>query len=350
MRVLVIKTSSLGDVIHTLPAITEASEQLAAVRFDWVVEERFAEVPDWHPAVGRVIPVALRRWRHHPLEAARSGEWRALRETIKQVDYDLVIDAQGLLKSAFLVRMVGLQAAGYDRHSIREPAASFFYQQRYRVSRQLHAVERIRQLFAAALDYPLLSVPPGYGTNPQPGQPERGPNYLVWLHGSTWMSKMWPESFWIALSRLAVDAGYEVLLPWGNPAERQAASRIATHVDGVTLLPAMTLAEMAAVLGGAVGVVGVDSGPAHLAAAMATPAVCLYGATSPVLTGTWGGCSTNLQAQYECVPCLKKQCGRLRANQVVQPCVETLPAERVFARLMVQIDAVKTSQDQPGKL
>lgn len=352
MRVLLIKTSSLGDVIHALPAVTEACQQIPGIRFDWMVEEAFAEVPGWHPGVDRVIPVAIRRWRKTPLQALRSSEWRALRETLKIADYDLVIDAQGLLKSAMLVWLVGLPAAGYDRHSIREPFASRFYRHRYPVSRQLHAVERIRHLFAAALDYPLADRSPGYGAElggpTDQGSAEAG-NSLVWLHGSTWASKLWPEKNWVKLSRLAVDAGFEVLMPWGNDRERERAKRIATHVDGIALLPRMTLTELASVLRRSLGVVGVDGGLAHLAAAMSVPTVCLYGATSPKLTGTWGGRCLNLQGEYQCVPCLKKECIHLAAENTGQPCLDPLTPEMVMARLLDQIAPDPEAQVQQKK-
>lgn len=351
MRVLLIKTSSLGDVIHALPAITEASQQLPGVRFDWMIEERFAEVAAWHPAVEQVIPVAIRRWRKNPLQSVRSSEWRALRERVKTVDYDLVIDAQGLLKSAFLVWLVGIAAAGYDRRSIREPAASLFYQYRYAVIREQHAVERIRQLFAAALNYSLLATPPAYNAKPLDSRPAaaRGGVYLVWLHGTTWASKLWPESHWIALSQQAVDAGFEVVMPWGNDSEHQRAKRIATYVDGVTVLPQLSLTELAAVLQGAAGVVGVDGGLAHLAAAMAAPTVCLYGATSPALTGAWGKSCVNLQGEYECVPCLNKKCAHLSSKVASQPCFASLPPDKVFAALVKQMDSATPTRVRRGR-
>ena len=102
MRVLLVKTSSLGDVIHTLPALTDAQRAIPGIQFDWVVEEGFAEIPAWHPAVAQVIPVAIRRWRKHPLQTLRSGEWRRFKARLRETHYDLVIDAQGLLKSAWL--------------------------------------------------------------------------------------------------------------------------------------------------------------------------------------------------------------------------------------------------------
>src|SRR5690606_34187458 len=127
MRVLVIKTSSLGDVIHTLPALTDAARALPGARFDWVAEENFAEIPAWHPAVDTVIPVALRRWRRAPLKAWRSGEWRAMKQAIAASPADVVIDAQELIKSALLTRYASAPVHGLDRASVREPFAARFY-------------------------------------------------------------------------------------------------------------------------------------------------------------------------------------------------------------------------------
>ncbi|MBL4621375.1 MAG: lipopolysaccharide heptosyltransferase I [Immundisolibacteraceae bacterium] len=341
MRVLLIKTSSLGDVVHALPAVTEACEKIPGLQFDWMVEESFVEIPEWHPGVGRVLPVALRRWRKQPFQALRSSEWRALREHIKAGEYDLVIDAQGLLKSAFLVWLVGSNSVGYDRESIREPLATLFYQQKIKVSKELHAVERIRQLFAGALNYSLTSSTPTYGVKPPVDEVFEPENiqYLVWLHGSTWDSKLWPEAYWIELSQLAVDAGYEVLIPWGDGEERKRAIRVETFVDGVTVLPQMTLGELALVLSRAVGVVGVDGGPAHLAAAVSVPMICLYGATRPLLTGSWGENCHNLQGEAACVPCLKRKCTNLSADGMSQACFTTLQPKQVFQQLMTQISS-----------
>ena len=128
MRVLLIKTSSLGDVIHTLPALTDAARAIPGIRFDWVVEEGFAEIPAWHPAVDAVIPVAIRRWRKKPLQAVRSGEWSNFKRRLRETQYDLVIDAQGLLKSAWLTRYARAEVVGLDKSSAREPLAARFYQ------------------------------------------------------------------------------------------------------------------------------------------------------------------------------------------------------------------------------
>src|SRR6218665_2449357 len=121
MRVLLIKTSALGDVIHSLPALTDAARSIPGIQFDWVVEEGFAEIPAWHPAVAQVIPVAIRRWRRNILRTIGSGEWRRCKEQLREHRYDCVIDAQGLLKSAWLARQAGAPVTGLDPQSAREP-------------------------------------------------------------------------------------------------------------------------------------------------------------------------------------------------------------------------------------
>ena len=154
MRVLLVKTSSMGDVLHSLPALTDAQQAISGIQFDWVVEEGFAQIPTWHSAVNQVIPVAIRRWRKNWFSAPIRAERAEFRKKLQATHYDAVIDAQGLLKSAFLVtRLAHGDKHGYDRHSIREPLASFFYDHRYAISKQQHAVERIRQLFAKSLGY-----------------------------------------------------------------------------------------------------------------------------------------------------------------------------------------------------
>ena len=154
MRVLIIKTSSLGDVLHTLPAVTDATLQTPGIRFDWVVEEAFAEVPAWHAAVDEVIAVAIRRWKHHPFRVLRAGEPQAVVRQLRSTHYDLVLDAQGLLKSAVIARLARGPRSGLDRDSAREPLAARAYDRRFAIARNQHAVQRVRQLFAAALGYP----------------------------------------------------------------------------------------------------------------------------------------------------------------------------------------------------
>ena len=300
MRVLIVKISSLGDVIHTLPAVTDAVAANPNVKFDWLVEEGFAEVPAWHPAVDQVIPVALRRWRENRWQSWRSGEWSAFRKQLAAQSYDLVIDAQGLVKSACLSRLATGPVAGMDKTSAREPLASLFYRQRFPVAKGQHAVERTRQLFAQALGYPVPDDIGQYGMDRSrlaadatfPDEP-----YLVFLHGTTRDDKHWPEPYWRELASRIVESGYKVLLPWGNDVERQRAEYIAQGHDDVTVLPRLNLAGVAHAIMRAKGVVAVDTGLGHLTAALDVPAVSLYGPTSPELVGTYGRNQCHLEAK-----------------------------------------------------
>ena len=333
MRVLIVKTSSLGDLIHTFPALTDAARAHPDLEFHWLVEEAFHEVPWMHPAVSCTTLIALRRWRRAPLAAFKSGEIQALRRRLRRTDYDLVIDAQGLLKSALPARWAGAPVAGFDRRSAREPLAAAFYQQRLEVPRRLHAIERLRRLFAQALDYPLPDTPPDYGLAPPAAPRERT---LIFFHATTWPSKHWPPAFWTELARRAERAGYLVCWPWGNEEERRQAHWLQARGGG-EVLPRLSLTELEAQLGRAAGVVGVDTGLAHLAAALGTPAVTLYGPTDPRRTGTLGRHQRRLGVHYPCAPCLERRCPRPAATGVETPCFATLTPERVWAALEAEM-------------
>jgi len=256
MKILLVKTSSLGDLIHTFPAITDAVNNIPDIRFDWVVEEAFAEVPTWHPAVGRVIPVSLRRWRKNGFQSIISGELKAFHSKLRQDTYDLVIDAQGLfLKSGLISSLARGRSAGYDWASARDGWSSLCYRRKISVPRNLHAIERIRQLFSRALDYQLSGQNSDYGLQFTGPEIELEQPYLVFLHGTAWPSKHWPESYWTELTRLAREAGYHVNFPWGDTDDRLRAERIIELTSG-RLLPGLQLGELAAILKQAAGAVG----------------------------------------------------------------------------------------------
>ena len=308
MRVLIIKTSSLGDVIHTLPALTDAAHALPGIRFDWVVEEGFAEIPSWHPAVDQVIPVAIRRWRKNLWQTIKSGEWKAFKQRVRERKYDLVIDAQGLVKSAWLTRYVKAPVAGLDRYSAREGWASRFYDRRLSVATGQHAVERVRQLFAMALAYDLPEGIGNYGLDLERLQLPPAAPYVVFLHGTTWATKHWPEAYWRELAERMGRRKLEVRLPWGNPAEKARAERIAQGLNNCQVLPKLNLAGVARVLAAAKACVAVDTGLGHLAAALDVPTLSLFGPTNPGLTGAYGRTQIHQASDWPCAPCLQKKC------------------------------------------
>jgi heptosyltransferase-1 len=340
MRVLLVKMSSMGDVLHALPAVTDACDRIADVHFDWVVEEGFAEIPEWHGGVDRIIPAATRRWRKQPWSTCK--ERSSFREQLLEAQYDLVIDAQGLMKSAVISRWARGEVAGFDRISVREKLATLCYQYRYGVDRNLHAVERQRRLFALALNYDYLPGPPNYGIDtgrlPRsevlPDQP-----YIVLLHGTTWHSKRWPVANWESICQLAGDAGYRVVVPWADDREREVASQITSGLHGTMVSRRLELGELARMLADAAGVVAVDTGPGHLAAALAVPCVSVYGATDPGLTGTQGINQAHLCAKYECVPCLSRKCRKLGDTSGDPPCYETLSVGGVWGALEILMEA-----------
>ncbi|WP_273804055.1 lipopolysaccharide heptosyltransferase RfaC [Providencia rettgeri] len=291
MRVLLVKTSSMGDVLHSLPALTDAQQAIPNIQFDWVVEEGFAQIPTWHSAVNQVIPVAIRRWRKNWFSAPIRAERAAFRQQLQATQYDAIIDAQGLLKSAFLVtRLAHGDKHGYDRHSIREPLASFFYDHRYAISKQQHAVERIRQLFAKSLGYTCPTQQGDYAIAQhflQSCVNNESP-YVVFLHSTTRDDKHWPEENWRNLIELMADSGVKIKLPWGAPHEQQRAQRLAKGFDFVEVLPKLTLAEVAQQIANAKAVVSVDTGLSHLTAALDKPNFTLFGPTDPGLIGGYG--------------------------------------------------------------
>lgn len=333
MRVLLIKTSSLGDVVHTLPALTDAQRAIPGIRFDWVVEEGFAEIPSWHPAVDRVMPVAIRRWRKQPLQTLRSGEWRRFKARLRETPYDLVIDAQGLLKSAWLTRYVKAPVAGLDRDSAREPLASRFYDRTYAVPRDQHALERVRQLFAQALGYPLPQGLGDYGLNRAQMAAAGEQPYLLFLHGTTWPSKHWPEAYWRELAERMSGAGWAIRLPWGSAEEQARAERIASGVASAAVLPKLNLAGIARVIAGAQACVAVDTGLGHLAAALDVPSISLYGPTLPGRVGAYGRSQVHLCTTGP-------DAGK---GDRVKPCFDDLLPERVASELGALLRSSETT-------
>ncbi|WP_140918983.1 lipopolysaccharide heptosyltransferase RfaC [Limnobaculum xujianqingii] len=291
MRVLIVKTSSMGDVLHTLPALTDAQNAIPNIQFDWVVEEGFAQIPDWHSAIDQVIPVAIRRWRKSWFSADTRKERTTFIAQLQQRHYDAVIDAQGLIKSAFLItRKARGTKHGQDSHSAREPLASWFYDVKHSIPKNQHAVERTRQLFAQSLGYPMPDRKGDYGIARRflATPPADANSYLVFLHATTRDDKHWPEQHWRELIALTTDSGFKIKLPWGAPHEHERAKRLAKGFQHVEVLPKLSLEEIANVLAGARAVVSVDTGLSHLTAALDRPNITLYGPTDPGLIGGYG--------------------------------------------------------------
>ncbi|GAB2181306.1 lipopolysaccharide heptosyltransferase I [Denitratisoma sp. agr-D3] len=301
MRILLVKTSSLGDVIHNLPVVSDLQRQHPEARIDWLVEEGFSAIPRLHPGVDRVIPVAIRRWRRHLFSAATWREMGRFRNELQAQAYDRVIDSQGLIKSALLVRLARLAPGGLrcgqDAASAREPLAARSYDRRYAIAPGHHAVERNRELAAAALGYDLAPLPLDYGLRAAPlaadwlpPSPQGGAAaHAVLLTATSRDDKLWPEARWAALGQHLHQRGLACLLPAGSPRERERAARIAAAIPDAQVAPPLGLPDLARLFAGAALVVGLDTGLTHLAAALHRPTLALFAGSNPGLTGVHAG-------------------------------------------------------------
>lgn len=312
MRILIVKLTSFGDVIHAFPAISDLKAARPDVEIDWLVEEAFAPFVALHPAVSEIHTIAFRRlrskaslWPLIPVEATRLGRRLRARR------YDLVVDMQGLMKSALPALLAGRGVAGYDADSAREPAATRLYRWKIGVPRAMHAVERSRRLLAGAVGYKLPVGQGRYGlavpaNGPRPDLP---PRYAIAMHSASWETKLWPERNWRALLTEITGTGLAVVLPFGSDEERARAQRLAIDIDGVHVLPHVIAgAELARVVTGADFAVGLDSGLMHLAAALDVPGIWLFGPTDPGLTGPYGREQKVLASAYPLAPCRRRLC------------------------------------------
>jgi len=286
MDILFIKTSSLGDVIHHMPAITDARRAFPDARFSWVVEDAFVPLAKLHPAVSEVIPVASRRWRRALLSPRAWKEIKDFRSRLRAHTYDKVIDTQGLARTGLMTKLAQGERHGYDRDSIRERLAARSYDVRHTVSRDLHAVTRNRALTALALGY-TVEGPPDYGFDRAALAVVPPKPYAILLHATAEPRKEWPEENWVALGR-AIEQRVDLLLPWGSEPERQRAERLASQLKHARVPIRRQLDDMARMIAGASFVVGVDTGLLHLAAALGVPLAGIFVGSEPGLTGPVG--------------------------------------------------------------
>ena len=284
MKILIVRVSSLGDVVHNMPMVADLRRHVPNARIDWVVEEAYVSLVRLNDGVRNVIPVALRRWRKSLASAATRAEIRAFRAALRETDYDLVFDTQGLFKTGLLMRMARLAPGGRriglanaTEGSGYEAVSRVFHSASIPVGRRTHAVQRAREVAAGALDYQ-VSGPADFNLQPPMLQPDWLPSqpYAVFFHGTARAAKQWPQQNWIALGKSLAAQGLAVLLPWGSAAEREAAQKIAVGIPGARVLPALPLMEAVTLAQRATLAVGVDTGLTHVAAAFTRPTVELY--------------------------------------------------------------------------
>lgn len=283
-NLLVVRPSSLGDVVHALALVADVMRERPGTAIDWVAEEAFTELPAMCPDLRRVIPLALRRWRHAPLAAATWREAREFARALRESRYDAILDLQEQVKGAIVARTARGVRHGFDRNSIREPIASWLDDVHHRVDPEAHFATRCRELAAAALGYVVRGAPRWNLTPPAHVQMP-GRRYAVALHATSRESKLWPEDRWRALLRCLSDAGLAVLLPWGSEFERARSVRLADRVDSAIVPARQPVSSLAALLQRAELAIGVDTGLTHLAAALGTPTLALFTDTDPAGAG-----------------------------------------------------------------
>ena len=299
MRVLIVKLSSLGDVVHTLPVVHDMLTAHPEATIDWVVEPGFAPLLRRVQGVSTVIECALRRWTGAWWTSGVRAEWRAFRTQLREQRYDAVIDFQGLTKSAVIARMARLseQGARYGlanrtEGASHEPPARWLVDHAVYIEPRTHALDRARELAARALGY-TVQGPPRFGLlaagaalhGTSTPAPTPTPT-LVFVHGTSRDDKLWPEASWVALGRQVIAQGWRIALPQAGGAERERAERIAQALGAsAEVWPLMSLDSLVDRLSGTQGVIGVDSGVSHIAVALDLPHVQIYNFPTAWRTG-----------------------------------------------------------------
>lgn len=336
----------MGDVVHTLPALTDAFRAKPEIQFDWAVDNAFADIPAWHSHVTNVLPVDLRSWRSNLARGSGRSEIRKIIKEFRRERYDAIVDLQGEFKSAFVARLGKGPRRGYDAASAREWGAQLAYDKRYAVAKGVHSMARMRRLLSQALDYSFDENAIDYGIRRErlatsPLETHRP--YVVFIHSTSWKSKNWPEEYWRSLSERVSAEGFSVVLPWGSEAERERSERIANDDANVTVLPQLTISQKASIIAGASATVGLDTGLSHIAAALAVPSITLYGATDPNLCGTIGERQLQIKSGFECVGCHQTVCS-FQKSAFKPACFENLNPSMVWQRLEQLLSASVQSQ------
>lgn len=326
MRVLIVKVSALGDVVHALPVLDFLHRSVPGIEIDWVVEEPHRPLLEGNPLIDRLFTVRTKAWRRHPFSVATRREIREVREELRSRRYDIVFDLQGNLKSGLISWLSGSSRRyGFDRDEVREPLNLLFTTNRVPLRRQdRHVSARSLRVVGVPFgrDYVGMALATDIGTSPADEAvadvllATLGDGLVFLFHaGTTWQTKLWYEEGWGELGRLVLDRfpGSTILLSWGGEREREVAERIARAIGGnARLLPACTLKELTAFLKRADLVVGGDTGPVHMAAAVGTPTVSFYRATDGKRNGPQGEQHALVQSPEGCTVCLEKRCERDR--------------------------------------
>ena len=296
-KILIVKLSSLGDVLHNLPLVWDLRARLPNAQIDWVVEEAYVHLlmpllsKDGFKGIDRIIPFGLRRWKKHLLKIKTWQQFFSFKKQLQEVTYDTVIETQGLLKSALVCALakkapdaVVAGLANATEFSGYEPIAKNFYNHLVQVPIHTHAVDRSRLVMCSAFDWPVIKradTPQFYGSKIQfdlskAAIPELTTPYVLFFHSTAREAKRWSNEAWVALGKELASRGYQVVLPWGNAAEKAVSIDLAKQIPNALVPPGFSIEEAFSVIAGAALTVGVDTGLTHLAAVLGLPTVEIY--------------------------------------------------------------------------
>ena len=302
LRVLVVKLSSLGDVVHTLPAAMDIQANFPNAQIDWVVEPSFAPIVKASSAVHRVIACDLRYWRKNIWAPETRIQWRAFLTELQQQRYDAIIDLQGLTKSALVTWLARTSAKG-KRYAMANATDGSAYERPTRwvadvaidLEQHTHAMTRGRVVCASALKYEVPSIL-GYGLNIEQSI-HNGKKTVVFVHGTSRADKEWPLANWHELGLRLSNAGYQIVLPHGNEEERLRSVAMAEMIPKAIVWPRMTIDKLMQAMSSTAGVIGVDSGLSHIAVALNLPHVQIYNFATAWRTGPVGKANEKIRQQ-----------------------------------------------------
>lgn len=325
-KILLVKITSMGDLIQMLPALTDAHMAYPGIQIDWLCEDTFSDIPALHPVIRKIITLPYRRWKKNIRKAFTSGDIFQFLKTLRAEQYDMVIDAQSNIKSALFSLLAKGKLYGLDKTSVREYGAHFFYRNTITIDRNQNHTHRMRQMLAEILKYPLPQTPANYGIgdeNLEKVDIELPQKFIFFTVIASMQYKLWPEKHWSEVINFVLDNGYEIVMPWWSEKEKERVTRLKNNHAGVHLLPPLNLRQKAFVLSKSCGAISLDTGLSHMAAALNKPNICLYGPNASQFCGTIGVMQQHMTAQSpDCVPCNKSRCQFIEQQRLeYAPCM-----------------------------
>lgn len=344
-KILLVKITSMGDLIQMLPALTDAQNAIPGIQFDWLCEDSFKDIPALHPSIRKIITLPYRRWKKNIRHAIRTGEIKQFLKTLRAEKYDMIIDAQSNFKSALFALLAKGHHMGLDKTSVREYGAQFFYRKTITIDRNQNHALRMRQLLAKFLNYPLPQTPFNYGIPssylekidmPLPSR------FIFLTVIASMQYKLWPEEHWASIIKILLQQGFDIVMPWWSPAEKERVTRLQNGHPKVHLLPPLSLKQKAYVLSQAQGAISLDTGLAHMAVALNIPNIGLYGPNDAKYCGTMGTNQQHITATSpDCVPCNKSRCPFIEEqSHTYAPCMVNIRPEEIqkaLNKMLVQI-------------